>query len=100
MGKHIHGFVTGLPRIVSNHDVIWVIVNRITKFSHFLPIYIRFSFEKLAHSYMKEIIKLHGVPSSIISYRDLRFTIRFWDSLEIPLGTKVRLSSAYHPQVK
>jgi len=48
--------------------------------------------------YIKEIIKLHGVPSSIISDKDPRFTSRFWDSLQKALGTKVRLNSTYHPQ--
>jgi len=91
-------FVTGLPKTVSGHDAIWVIVDRLTKSAHFLPIKIRFSLEKLAHLYIKEIIKLHGVPSSIISDRDPRFTSRFWDNLQKALGTKVRLSSAYHPQ--
>ena len=73
-------------------------MDRLTKSAHFLPINIRFSLEKLAHLYIKEIIKLHGVPSSIISDRDPRFTSRFWDNLQKSLGTKVRLSSAYHPQ--
>ena len=54
-------FVTGLPKTVSGHDAIWVIVDTLTKFAHFLPINIRFSLEKLAHLYIKEIIKLHGV---------------------------------------
>ena len=85
-------FVIGLPKTVSGHDAIWVIVDRLTKSSHFLPINIRFSLEKLAHLYIKEIIKLHGVPSSIISDRDPRFTSRFWDNLQKALGTKVRLS--------
>jgi len=84
-------FVIGLPKSMSSHDVIWVIMD-------FLPINIRFSLEKLAHLYIKEIIKLHGVPFSIISDRDPCFTSRFWDSLQKALGTKVKLSSAYHPQ--
>ena len=90
-------FVTGLPRTVSGYYAIWVIVDRLTKSAHFLPINIRFSLEKLAQLYIKEIIRLHGVPSSIISYTDPRFTSRFWDSLQRALGTKVRLSLAYHP---
>jgi len=91
-------FVTGLPRTVFGHDAIWVIVDKLTKFAHFLPINIRFSLEKLAHLYIKKIFRLHGVPSSIILDRDPRFTSRFWDSLQRALGTKVRLNSTYHPQ--
>jgi len=91
-------FVTGLPKTVSGHYAIWVIVDRLTKSAHFLLINIRFSLEKLAHLYIKEIIKLHGVPSSIISNKDPHLTSRFWDSLHKALGTKVRLNSAYHPQ--
>jgi len=75
-------FVTCLPKTMFGHDAIWVIVDRLTKFAHFLPINIRFSLEKLSHLYIKEIIKLHGVPSSIISNRDPRFTSRFWDCLQ------------------
>jgi len=86
-------FVTGLPKTVCSHNAIWVIMDRLTKSAHFLPINIIFSLEKLAHLYIKEIIKLHGVPSSIISDRDPRFTSRFWDSLQKALGTKVRLNS-------
>jgi len=85
-------FVTGLPNTMSGHDAILVIIDRLTKFAPFLPINIIFSLEKLAHLYIKEIIKLHGVPSNIISYRDLRLTSRFWDNLQKALGTKVRLS--------
>ena len=73
-------------------------MDRLTKSAHFLPINIRFSLEKLAHLYIKEIIKLHGVPFSIISDKDPCFTFRFWDSLKKALGKKIKLSSAYHPQ--
>lgn len=70
----------------------------LTKSAHFLPINIKYSLERLAQLYIKEIVRLHGVPSSIISDRDPRFTSRFWESLHKTLGTSLRLSSAYHPQ--
>ncbi|RZB69283.1 Transposon Tf2-11 polyprotein [Glycine soja] len=75
-----------------------VIIDRLTKSAHFIPINIRFSLEKLTSLYISEIIRLHGVPSSIVSDRDPRFTSRFWESLNKAIGTKLKLSSAYHPQ--
>jgi len=91
-------FVTGLPKTVKGNDSIWVIVDRLTKSAHFLPMKINHSMQKLAEMYIEEIVKLHGIPSSIVSDRDPRFTSRFWKSLQDALGTKLRLSSAYHPQ--
>ena len=91
-------FVVGLPRTPKGLDAIWVIVDRLTKSAHFIPIKIKYSLERLAGLYVSEIVRLHGVPSSIVSNRDLRFTSRFWESLHRALGTKLRLSSAYHPR--
>ncbi|KAI3726575.1 hypothetical protein L1987_66373 [Smallanthus sonchifolius] len=91
-------FITKLPRTSSGHDSIWVIVDRLTKSAHFLPICEDYKMEKLAKLYMNEVITRHGVPVSIISDRDSRFTSRFWKSLQKSLGTRVDLSTAYHPQ--
>jgi len=91
-------FVVGLPRTSSKNDSIWVIVDRLTKSAHFLPIQITYSLDRLARIYIKEIVKLHGVPSSIVSDRDPRFTSRFWGALHEALGTQLRFSTAYHPQ--
>nr|KYP53511.1 Transposon Ty3-G Gag-Pol polyprotein [Cajanus cajan] len=91
-------FVVGLPKTVKNLDAIWVIVDRLTKSAHFIPINIRYSLERLTKLYISEIVRLHGVPTSIVSDRDPRFTSRFWESLHKALGTKLKLSSAYHPQ--
>jgi hypothetical protein len=74
-------FVTCLPRTKRAHDTIWVIVDRLTKSAHFLAMRITDSLEKLAQLYIDEIIRLHGVPLTIISDRDSRFTSRFWKSL-------------------
>ena len=74
-------FVVGLPRTPRGLDSIWVIIDRLTKFAHFIPINIKFSLEKLTFLYISEIVRLHGVPSSIVSDRDPRFTSRFWGSL-------------------
>jgi len=70
----------------------------LTKSAHFIPINITFPVAQLAEIYIREIVKLHGVPSSIVSDRDPRFTSRFWKSLQEALGSKLRLSSAYDPQ--
>ncbi|KAJ9545199.1 hypothetical protein OSB04_024906 [Centaurea solstitialis] len=91
-------FVTKLPRTKKGHDSIWVIVDRLTKSAHFLPIKESFSIDRLAQLYVDEIVMRHGVPISIISDRDSRFTSRFWQSLQTTLGTSVDLSTAYHPQ--
>jgi len=59
-------FVTHLPRSVRGHDVVWVIVDWLTKSAHFLPMNLRIFMTKLAQTYIKEIVRLHGVPSSIV----------------------------------
>ena len=91
-------FVTGLPNTVKGYDSIWVIVDRLTKSAHFIPINITYPVAKLAEIYVSVIVKLHGIPMSIVSDRDPRFTSEFWKSLQVSLGSKLRLSSAYHPQ--
>ena len=91
-------FMVGLPRWCSGHDTIWVIVDRLTKSTHFLPIKNSDSLDKLAQLYVREIIRLHGMPVSIVSDRDLRFTSRFWPSLQNVLGTKLHFSTTFHPQ--
>ena len=74
-----------------------MIVDRLTKLAHFLPMKNNHPMEKLARLYIDEIMKFHGIPSSIVSDRDLRFTLKFWKGLQNAFGTKLRLSSAYHP---
>ena len=91
-------FVVGLPRIFRKHDAMWVIVDRLTKSTHFLPIQTSDSLDKLASLYVSEIVKSHGVPVSIVSDRDPRFTSHFWGSLQNALGTKLHFSTAFHPQ--
>ncbi|GJV93491.1 putative reverse transcriptase domain-containing protein [Tanacetum coccineum] len=91
-------FVSGLPRTPSGYDSIWVIVDRLTKSAHFLPMKKTDSIEKLAQLYLKEIVCRHGVPVSVISDRDSLFTSRFWVSLQKALGTQLDLSTAYHPE--
>ncbi|KAI3776397.1 hypothetical protein L1987_46178 [Smallanthus sonchifolius] len=91
-------FITKLPRTSSGYDSIWLIIDRLTKSAHFLPIREDYKVEKLARVYIDEIVSRHGVPLNIISDRDARFTSRFWQSLQKALGTRLDLSTAYHPQ--
>ncbi|GJY95666.1 putative reverse transcriptase domain-containing protein [Tanacetum coccineum] len=91
-------FITKLPKTKSGHDKIWVIVDRLTKSAHFLAIQEDYSTERLARLYIDEIVARHGVPLSIISDRDGRFTLRFWKTLQKALGTRLDMSTAYHPQ--
>ncbi|GKB78954.1 reverse transcriptase domain-containing protein [Tanacetum coccineum] len=83
-------FVTKLPRTSSGHDTIWVIVDRLTKSAHFLPMREDYKMDRLARLYLNEIVARHGVPISIISDRDSRFTSRFWQTMQEALGTSVR----------
>ncbi|GJV20227.1 putative nucleotidyltransferase, ribonuclease H [Tanacetum coccineum] len=91
-------FITKLPKTAAGFDSIWVIVDRLTKSAHFLPMRETDSTEKLTRLYMKEIVARHGIPVSIISDRDSHFTSRVWKSLHKALGTQLNLSTAYHPQ--
>nr|GEY15001.1 putative reverse transcriptase domain-containing protein [Tanacetum cinerariifolium] len=91
-------FVSELQRTPSVYDMIWVIVDRLTKSAHFLPMKKMDSMEKLTLLYLKEIVCRHGVPISIILDRDSHFTSRFWRSLQEALGTHLNMSTAYHSQ--
>ncbi|GJU95611.1 putative reverse transcriptase domain-containing protein [Tanacetum coccineum] len=92
-------FVTGLPRMSSSYDSIWAIVDRLTKSAHFVPMKKTDGMEKLTRLYLKEIVCRHGVPLSIISDSDSRFASRFWRSLQNALGTNLKISTAYHPEM-
>ncbi|GJU83817.1 putative reverse transcriptase domain-containing protein [Tanacetum coccineum] len=91
-------FVTKLPKTPSGCDAIWVIVERLTKSAHFIPIRETYSIDKLTKLYIKEIVSRHGVPISIILDRDSKFTSNLWQSLQKAFGTQLDMSTAYHPQ--
>ena len=91
-------FVTKLPKTSSGFDAIWVIVDRLTKSAHFLPILENYSMDKLTRLYVKEIVSRHGAPVSIISDSDVRFTSNFWQLLQDSFGSRLDMSTAYHPQ--
>ncbi|GKF70718.1 putative reverse transcriptase domain-containing protein, partial [Tanacetum coccineum] len=82
----------------SGHDTIRVIVDRLTKSAHFLPMREDYKMDRLARLYLNVIVARHGMPISIISNRDSHFTLRFWQSMQEALGTRLDMSTAYHPQ--
>jgi hypothetical protein len=91
-------FVSGLPRGKRGNNAIWVIVDRLTKFALFLPVKMTDSVDKLAKIYVNEVVRLHGVPTLIVSDRDPRFTSRLWPSIQRALGTNLSISTAFHLQ--
>ena len=92
-------FIIGLPRTRRQHDSIWVIVYSMTKSSHFLAVKTTYSVEDYAKLYFTEIVRLHGVPLSIISDKGPKCTSHLWKSFQKGLGTQVNLSTTFHPQM-
>jgi hypothetical protein len=91
-------FIVGLPNTSRHHDSIWVIVDRLTKVAHFLPMHTTDKAQKYAELYIERIVCLHGLPWTIVSDRGAQFVARFWEQLQESLGTKLIRSSPYHPQ--
>jgi transposase InsO family protein len=92
-------FIMGLTRTQSGYDSIWVIVDRLTKVAHFIPVKTTYSRPQLTELYLSRIVCLHGVPKKIVSTRGTQFTSRFWERLHETLNTELRFSSTYHPQI-
>jgi hypothetical protein len=90
-------FIMSLLKTVTGLDAVWVMVDRLTKSAHFLPIKTTYDMSHLAKEYVTEIVRLHGVPVSIISDHEPRFTSRFWQSLQVAMGTKLNFSTTFHP---
>jgi hypothetical protein len=91
-------FIMGLPRTTKGYDSIWVIVDRLTKISHFLPVKTDHPVIVYAQLYIARILSLHGVPKTIVSNHGSQFVSKFWEELHKSLGTKLLHSSAYHLQ--
>jgi hypothetical protein len=91
-------FIVGLPKTQSGYDSIWVIVDRLSKVAHFIPVKTTYKGSKLAELYISRIVCLHGVPKKIVSDRGTQFTSKFWEKLHESMDTKLNFSSAYHPQ--
>ena len=91
-------FVTGFPRASKQHDSAWIVIDRLIKSAHFLPVKTSYTTDQYADIYIQEIVRLHGIPKTIVSDRGSVFTSRFWRSLQQAMGTKLSLSTAFHPQ--
>jgi hypothetical protein len=91
-------FIVGLPRTAKGYDSIWVIIDRLTKIAHFLPVKVKYTMARYVELYIACILSLHGVPKTIVSDRGPQFVSKFWEELHKSLGTKLLHSSAYHPQ--
>ena len=88
-------FVEGLPKSQSK-DVVLVVVERLTKFVHFVPLSHPYTTAKVATLYLHYVFKLHGMPASIVSDKDLVFTSHLWQELMRLQGVQLAMSSAYH----
>ncbi|GJP43592.1 hypothetical protein CLOM_g3035 [Closterium sp. NIES-68] len=91
-------FITGLPPTSSGHDAILVVIDKFSKMGHFIPTHTTARTEETAQLFVRHIISQHGIPTTLISDRDPKFTSKFWKELMSLLGTKLAMSSAYHPQ--
>eukprot|EP00253_Pinus_taeda_P012349 PITA_12349 len=91
-------FITGLPRTKKNNDSIMVVVDKLSKDAHFIPVQSTYRAAQIAHVFMQNVFRLHGLPKTIILDRDVKFTSVFWKTLFADLGTQLNFSTAYHPQ--
>lgn len=98
MEKYDDGLCIWVTKRKKRNDVVWVIIDRLTKSALFLPMKMTDSMEKLAKLYVNKVVRLHGVPVSIVSDQDPRFTSRLWPSVQQALGMKLNLSITFHPQ--
>jgi len=91
-------FITGLPRTKKNNDSIMVVVDKLSKATHFIPVQSTYRTVQITHIFMQNVFKLHGLPKTIISDRDMKFTSAFWRTLFAELGTQLNFCTTYHPQ--
>ena len=91
-------FIIGLPLTQKQHDSIMVVVDKLRKSAHFIPMKSTYKAVNIAEIFLKEIFQLHGLPKMVISNRDIKFTLNFWKSLFAGLETKINFRTIYHPE--
>jgi hypothetical protein len=91
-------FITGLPKTQKHNDAIMVVIDKLSKSAHFIPIKSTFKDINIVEIFIKEIFRLHGIPKVVILYRDVKFTSAFWKELFAGINTNLNLSTSYHPQ--
>jgi hypothetical protein len=91
-------FITGLPKTQKHNDSIMVVIDKLSKFAHFIPVKSTFKAINILEIFMKEIFRLHGIPKMVISDRDVKFTSSFWKELFVGINTNLNFSTSYHPQ--
>jgi hypothetical protein len=91
-------FITGLPRTAKLHDSIMVVVDKVTKATHFIPLKTTHKATNVADIFIKEVARLHGIPKTIVSNRDPKFTSNFWKGLFKGFRTNLNFSKTYHPK--
>jgi hypothetical protein len=91
-------FITGLPRKRKQHDAIMVVVDKLTKVAHFIPLKTTHKSTNVVDIYMMEVAQLHGIPNTIVSDRDPKFTSKFWRGLFKGFRTNLNFSTTYHPE--
>ena len=91
-------FITALSKVTGNFDSIFVVTDKLTKIIHLIPTRTTASASDIAQLFVKEIVRLHGIPARIISDRDAKFTSKLWTAMFQSIGTRLNLSSAYHPE--
>jgi hypothetical protein len=91
-------FIIGLPRTSKQHDSIMVVVDKLTKVAHFIPLKNTHKATYVADIFLKEVARLHGIPKTILSDRDPKFTLNFWKGLFKGFRTNLNFSTTYHPE--
>lgn len=91
-------FITGLPKTKKQNDSIMVVLEKLSKFTHFIPLQSTYKAIYIDTIFMKEIFRLHGLPKVVIFDRDVKFTSTFWKALFDRLGIEINFSNVYHPQ--
>ena len=90
-------FITGLPKCKKKNDSIFLVIDKLSKAAHFIPVKLTYKVVNIVDIFLKEIFRLHGIPKEIISDRDVKFIGKFWRYLLFGLETQLNFSTAYHP---